>query len=178
MRKLLALIMPAKKIFCLFVLSCLYMSCMDKSPVDGVLLLKGGLIADGETATEEVGDVLIVGDRIKAVGKDLVSDGATVIDCNGMVVMPGFVDSHVHVESSMVLPVAFGEAVLPFGTTAVIADPHEIVNVAGSDGVCFFLENAAQSPSMSMLSFHQVSQQRRSTRMVAGSSWPGTWQAL
>ena len=146
MRKLLALMMPAKKIFCLFVLSCLYMSCMDKSPVDGVLLLKGGLIADGETATEEIGDVLIVGDRIKAVGKDLVADGATVIDCNGMVIMPGFVDSHVHVESSMVLPVAFGEAVLPFGTTAVIADPHEIVNVAGSDGVRFFLENAAQSP--------------------------------
>ena len=170
--------MPAKKIFCLFVLSCLYMSCMDKSPVDGVLLLKGGLIADGETATDEIGDVLIVGDRIKAVGKDLIADGATVIDCNRMVVMPGFVDSHVHVESSMVLPVAFGEAVLPFGTTAVIADPHEIVNVAGSDGVRFFLENAHSLLLMSMLSFHQVSQQCRSTRMVAGSSWPGTWQAL
>ncbi|MBR5850838.1 MAG: adenine deaminase [Alistipes sp.] len=51
-----------------------------------------------------------------------------------------------HIESSMVLPVAFGEAVLPFGTTAVIADPHEIVNVAGKEGVRFFLDNAAQAP--------------------------------
>ena len=114
--------------------------------VDDTLLLKGGLVANAENGTEEQADVLIVGDRIKAVGKGLVADGAQIVDCTGMVVLPGFVDSHVHVESSMVLPVAFGEAVLPFGTTAVIADPHEIVNVAGSEGVRFFLENAEQSP--------------------------------
>lgn len=110
------------------------------------LLLKGGMVANGEDGNEEQADVLIVGNRIKAVGKDLSTEGAQVIDCSEMVILPGFVDCHVHIESSMVLPVAFGETVLPFGTTAVIADPHEIVNVAGKDGLQFFLENAEQSP--------------------------------
>ena len=138
---------------CLFLLGCISVMCValflnkgDETLVNDTLLLKGGLVVNGETGTEEQADVLIVGDRIKAVGKDLVADGALIVDCTGMVVLPGFVDSHVHIESSMVLPVAFGEAVLPFGTTAVIADPHEIVNVAGSEGVRFFLENAEQSP--------------------------------
>ena len=138
---------------CLFLLGCISIGYAvfvfnkgDESLGGNTLLLKGGLVANGEKGTEEQADVLIVGDRIKAVGKDLVADGAQMVDCTGMVVLPGFVDSHVHIESSMVLPVAFGEAVLPFGTTAVIADPHEIVNVAGSEGVRFFLENAEQSP--------------------------------
>ena len=114
--------------------------------MNDMLLLKGGLVAYGENCSEEQADVLVVGNRIKVVGKDLVAEGAQVVDCTGMVVLPGFVDSHVHIESSMVLPVAFGEAVLPFGTTAAIADPHEIVNVSGKEGVRFFLENAEQSP--------------------------------
>ena len=133
------------KILYLFPLLFLFVSCSDKHS-DDRLLLKGGVIAYGENGSEEEADVLIVGNRIKAVGKDLVDEGAQVVDCAGMVVLPGFVDSHVHIESSMVLPVAFGEAVLPFGTTAVISDPHEIVNVSGKEGVRFFLENAEQSP--------------------------------
>ena len=137
----------------LYLLACLAVVCAvlavykgDNHPVNDRLLLKGGMVPNGEDGTEQHADVLIVGDRIKAVGKDLEADGAHVVDCSGMVVLPGFVDSHVHIESSMVLPVAFGEAVLPFGTTAVIADPHEIVNVAGSEGVRYFLENAGQAP--------------------------------
>lgn len=114
--------------------------------MNDMLLLKGGLVAHGENCSEEQADVLIIGNQIKSIGQGLIAQGAKVIDCTGMIVLPGLVDSHVHIESSMVLPVAFGEAVLPFGTTAVVADPHEIVNVAGQEGVRFFLENAGQSP--------------------------------
>jgi len=114
--------------------------------MDDMLLLKGGWVAHGENCSEEQVDVLIVGNRIKSVGQGLVAEGVQVVDCTGMVVLPGLVDSHVHIESSMVLPVAFGEAVLPFGTTAVIADPHEIVNVSGKEGFASFLENAEQAP--------------------------------
>ena len=120
----------------------------DPLPEDNptLLLLKGGMVAHGENGSVEQADVLIEGNRIKAVGQNLVAEEAQIIDCTNMVILPGFVDCHVHVESSMVLPVAFGEAVLPFGTTAVIADPHEIGNVAGTEGIQFFLDNAEQAP--------------------------------
>ena len=131
---------------CLFFALFLSVSCSSNVTEDLPILLKGGIVAHGENCNEEQADVLIVGNKIKAVGKNLEAEGANVIDCSDMVILPGFVDCHVHIESSMVLPVAFGEAVLPFGTTAVIADPHEIVNVSGKDGLKFFLENAEQSP--------------------------------
>ena len=124
----------------------LFVSCSSNTTKNDSILLKGGIVAYGENCCEEQADVLIVGDRIKTIGKDLEADEAQVIDCAGMVILPGFVDCHVHIESSMVLPVAFGEAVLPFGTTAVISDPHEIVNVSGKEGLQFYLENAEQSP--------------------------------
>ena len=130
-------------LFCALFLSAFYLSGSTKNVP---LLLKGGMVAHGENGDIEQADVLIVGNRITAVGKNLLVKKAQIIDCTDMVILPGFVDCHVHIESSMVLPVAFGEAVLPFGTTAVIADPHEIANVSGKDGIRFFLENAEQSP--------------------------------
>lgn len=132
----------------LFLFSVLFLSAFysSGSTKDVPLLLKGGMVAHGENGNVEHSDVLIIGNRITAVGKNLPVKSAQVIDCTDMVILPGFVDCHVHIESSMVLPVAFGEAVLPFGTTAVIADPHEIANVSGKDGIEFFLENAEQSP--------------------------------
>lgn len=84
--------------------------------------------------------------RIAAVGEGLPAAGAETLDCTGLVVTAGFVDAHVHIESSMVLPAAFGEAVLPHGTTCVIADPHEVVNVAGAEGLRSFLDEAAAAP--------------------------------
>lgn len=104
------------------------------------ILLQGGSVADGENMTVRRADVLVVDGKIAAVGEGLSSDGAEVLDCTGLIVTAGYTDAHVHVESGMVLPEAFGDAVLPFGTTAIIADPHEVVNVAGGEGLKVFLK--------------------------------------
>ena len=67
------------------------------------------------------------------------------IDLNGKYLCPGFVDAHVHIESSMVTPGVFAQAVLPHGTTAVVADPHEIANVCGQKGIRFMLSDSKNS---------------------------------
>ncbi|MBS2968791.1 adenine deaminase [Metabacillus sp. KIGAM252] len=69
-----------------------------------------------------------------------------VIDGKGMYMIPSFIDSHVHIESSMVTPSEFAKAVLPHGVTTVIADPHEIANVSGTDGIRFMLEQSENLP--------------------------------
>ena len=66
------------------------------------------------------------------------------VDASGLTAVPGFIDAHVHVESSMMLPDAFEAAVLPRGTTSVVCDPHEIANVAGPPGLEYFLHSAQQ----------------------------------
>lgn len=104
------------------------------------ILLQGGSVADGENMTVRRADVLVADGKIAAVGEELSSDGAEVLDCTGLIVTAGYTDAHVHVESGMVLPEAFGDAVLPFGTTAIVADPHEVVNVAGGEGLKVFLK--------------------------------------
>lgn len=104
------------------------------------ILLQGGSVADGENMTVRRADVLVADGKIAAVGEGLSSDGAEVLDCTGLIVTAGYTDAHVHIESGMVLPEAFGDAVLPFGTTAIIADPHEVVNVAGGEGLKVFLK--------------------------------------
>ena len=68
------------------------------------------------------------------------------IDLDGQYLVPGFIDGHIHVESSMVTPVEFSRAVAPHGTSAVIADPHEIANVLGMDGIEYLLETSANLP--------------------------------
>lgn len=111
------------------------------------LLLRGGRVADGETREVFEADVLVADGVIRAVGKGLAADDAEVIDCTGLIIAAGFADAHVHIESSMVLPEAFGEAILPFGTTVIIADPHEVVNVAGAAGLRLFMGECAKSPA-------------------------------
>ena len=64
------------------------------------------------------------------------------VDLNGKYMAPGFIDAHVHIESSMVTPAQFAKSVLPLGTTSVIADPHEIANVSGLDGIEFMIKSA------------------------------------
>jgi len=72
--------------------------------------------------------------------------GVEVHDLHGARVVPGLIDSHVHIESSLLVPAEFARAVLPHGTTTVIADPHEIANVAGLGGIEYILEEASRSP--------------------------------
>src|SRR5579884_3600731 len=74
------------------------------------------------------------------------SEVENVIDADGMLALPGFIDTHLHVESSMVIPYRFAEAVLPHGTTTAFADPHEIANVLGKEGVRMMVENAKALP--------------------------------
>ena len=66
--------------------------------------------------------------------------GKTEVDCTGKIVLPGFLDAHIHLESSLVSPTEFVKAVLPHGTTTVITDPHEIANVMGTDGIEYMLQ--------------------------------------
>ena len=69
-----------------------------------------------------------------------------IFDGGGRYLIPGFIDSHLHVESTMLVPVNFGRAVLPWGTTTIVMDPHEIANVLGIEGVSFMLDNAKKTP--------------------------------
>lgn len=89
------------------------------------------------------GDIAICGDRI--VGTCERYTGTVEIDGSGLTVVPGFIDTHVHCESSLVTPLEFDRCVLPRGTTTAICDPHEIANVLGSPGVEYFLRCAERT---------------------------------
>jgi adenine deaminase len=101
-----------------------------------VLDLTGGA-APGETMP---GDVAICGDRIVGISDSY--RGVREIDAGGRFVVPGFIDSHLHCESTLVTPLEFDRCVLPRGTTTVICDPHEICNVLGTEGLEYFLAAA------------------------------------
>ncbi len=120
---------------------------MNLSPTPGTSwLLKNGMVVDAENCTTRRADVRIADGRIAEIGTDLPTGASQVMDCTGRIIAPGFIDSHVHVESSMVLPHAFGQAILPQGTTAIIADPHEVVNVAGAKGLHEFIDECRKAP--------------------------------
>lgn len=99
------------------------------------LVLRGGQVFDLITGEMLTGDVAICGDRIAGIG---AYDGARVIDVAGLVLVPGFIDTHLHVESSLVTPHEFDRCVTPRGVTTAICDPHEIANVIGLDGIRWF----------------------------------------
>ncbi len=99
------------------------------------LVLRGGQVFDLITGEMLTGDVAICGDRIAGIG---AYDGARVIDVSGLVLVPGFIDTHLHVESSLVTPHEFDRCVTPRGVTTAICDPHEIANVIGLDGIRWF----------------------------------------
>lgn len=100
------------------------------------LVLKNASIVNVFTEAIEVADVAICNGRIAGIG---VYEGETELNCSGKYVAPGFLDGHIHLESSMMKPVEFAKAVLPHGTTAVITDPHEITNVCGVSGMEYML---------------------------------------
>lgn len=101
------------------------------------LVLKGGTIVNVFTERTEIGDIAIEDGCIAGIGE---YDGLVNVDMTGRYICPGFIDGHIHIESSMVSPPEFEKAVLPHGTTTVITDPHEIGNVAGCQGVDYMLK--------------------------------------
>jgi len=101
------------------------------------LVLKNAGYLDVFGCTFQKGDIAIADGRIVGVGD---YRGKEEWDMTGKTVCPGFIDAHIHLESSLVLPSAFAEAVIPHGTTGVITDPHEIANVMGVDGIRYILQ--------------------------------------
>ncbi|WPC43539.1 adenine deaminase [Clostridium sp. JS66] len=107
--------------------------------VKAELVLKDAFIINVFTQTIEKKDVAINDDVIVGIGK---YEGNQEIDCKGLFVASGFIDSHVHIESSMVTPEIFSDLVIKKGVTTIVADPHEIANVLGEKGIEFMLENS------------------------------------
>ncbi|AFV10846.1 adenine deaminase Ade [Thermacetogenium phaeum DSM 12270] len=115
-------------------------------PADTVI--KGGKVVNVFTGEILRWDIAIKGERICSIGDVSHTTGQSteVIDASGYYLCPGFLDGHLHVESSMVTVTQFARAVLPLGTTGIFMDPHEIANVLGMDGVRLMLEEGRQLP--------------------------------
>jgi len=111
------------------------------APAD--VVLRGGHVLSVFTREWLEVDVAVVGGVIAGLG---TYEGAEVLDLSGRYVVPGFIDAHMHIESSKLLVDEFARLVLPFGTTAVVADPHEIANVLGTDGVHWLLDACEHLP--------------------------------
>jgi adenine deaminase len=115
-------------------------------PLD--LVIRGGRVVNVYTDEVMDADVGIFGDRIAVVdwARRYGLEAETTIDAAGHTIVPGFVDTHIHVESTMVTPPAYARAVLPFGTTTIVIDPHEIGNVMGKAGVEYMLRASEGLP--------------------------------
>lgn len=107
------------------------------------LVLRNGRIVDVYQGSILEGDVAIVDGKIAGIGETY--EGKEVVDLQGKYIAPGFIDPHIHVESSYVTPEEFGRLLVPHGTTTVMADPHEIVNVAGLKGLDYMIEAAGHT---------------------------------
>ncbi len=113
-----------------------------------VVIRNGNLVNVNSGEILEGVDVAIKGDRIAFIGEaeHCMGSSTEIYDASGKYVAPGFLDAHVHVESSMVTLTEFARAVLPKGTTAVFIDPHEVANVLGLEGVKLMLREAEALP--------------------------------
>ena len=107
------------------------------------LVLKNVKIVNVFTHEIVTGDVAVHDGIIVGIGK---YTGNTNIDLNGKYIAPGLIDSHVHIESSMLSPGEFSKAIVPRGTTTIITDPHEIANVCGLDGIEYILNSSEELP--------------------------------
>ena len=112
-----------------------------REPAD--LVLKNGKVVNVFTEETYEADVAICGGRIAGVGS---YEGRETIELDGQLVCPGFVDAHVHIESSMLSVPEFAKLVAVRGTAAVITDPHEIANVMGIEGIRYMLDAAKGCP--------------------------------
>lgn len=107
------------------------------------LVIKNAQTLDIITGEQFAGDIAITGDTIVGVAENYV--GKRELDGRGLIAVPGFIDTHLHVESSLVTPLEFDRCVLPHGVTTAICDPHEIANVLGAEGIQYFLDCAEQT---------------------------------
>lgn len=107
------------------------------------LVLRGGEVWCLVTGALIPGDVAICGDTIVGIGA--AYEGRRVIDVAGCTLVPGFIDTHLHIESSCITPFEFDRCVAPRGVTTAICDPHEIANVAGAEGIRYFLSAAERT---------------------------------
>lgn len=108
------------------------------------LVIKGCMVLDVFCGKLERKDVAIKGEYVAGIGFGY--EGEESIELTGAYVLPGFIDAHIHIESSLLHPIEFARAVLPRGTTAVISDPHEIANVLGNRGIEYMLEESENLP--------------------------------
>ena len=114
-----------------------------KEPAD--LVIKNGKIIDVFNGEIFEGDVAIADGYIAGIGGTSYS-GRKTIDAKGRYISPAFIDGHVHIESSMITPPEFAKVLLQHGVTTVICDPHEIANVAGTEGIQFMLDSSEHLP--------------------------------
>lgn len=114
-----------------------------RGAVPADLVLRGGRVFDLITGDLVETDVAICGDTI--VGVFGSYEGKRVIDVSGQVLVPGFIDTHLHIESSLVTPFEFDRCVTPRGVTTAICDPHEIANVCGLEGIGYFLDASSRT---------------------------------
>ena len=109
-------------------------------------LLCGATIVNVFTGELEKTDLLIEDERIIGIGDYSDADADLVEDLSGKYICPGFIDGHIHIESTMLTPAELSKLCVPHGTTAIVADPHEIANVCGTDGIKYMLEASEGIP--------------------------------
>ncbi len=121
---------------------------MKKQSLYADLLLADLNIVDVISSEIYSGSIAVKGEKILGVGKvdQLVGPKTVIHDFSGLYASPGFMDAHIHIESSMLTLTEFAKAVIPHGTTATVSDPHEMANVLGSEGVKLLLEEAKHLP--------------------------------
>src|ERR671918_1872906 len=107
------------------------------------LVLAGGRVLSVFTGELLEADVAVAGEHVAGLGR---YEGRETVDVSGLILLPGFIDGHMHLESTKLMVDRFAGAVLPWGTTTVVLDPHEIANVFGLDGVRSILRSADQVP--------------------------------
>src|SRR5512134_1666992 len=107
------------------------------------LVIRGCRVVNVFSGEIERSDVAVHRGKVVGIGP---YDGKTVIDASSKIVLPGLIDSHVHLESSLLVPAEFVRAALPRGVTGVVADPHEIANVLGREGIRYFLRATGGLP--------------------------------
>lgn len=107
------------------------------------LVIKNGRIVDVFNGTVITEDVAVSDGQIVGIG---TYEGKEIIDADNRYIVPGLIDGHVHIESAMVTPTEFTKVVVPHGVTAIIADPHEIANVSGKEGIQFMLDDSEGLP--------------------------------